>query len=160
MKLLFAIILLTNLAVAKAQKEYAGSYTQAFQTLIIKNDSTFRYSYRTHIRTSWNVGTWRVNNDTIYFKVVPVMDTLYYTNASKVKLWYELVLSDDDKNDVSTTIIIKPNDKFNLQTINSGPTLLYFKRNKLFYIIQGKLLLGKTQHYLLRRKLKNWFVKK
>ena len=77
MSVVFCIMLSFSSSRLHAQSGPVGFFTDYFgHKLDIKPDSTFEYRYRFHLYSTWTKGVWSVTNDTIYFKWIPVYDTL------------------------------------------------------------------------------------
>ncbi len=59
------------------QENHSGRYEGGFGgAILLRSDSTFLYEWRFDLMYSWNRGTWRSMNDTVWLDVVPVYDTL------------------------------------------------------------------------------------
>jgi hypothetical protein len=119
----------------------------------LKGDSTFYYSWRFDLMSSWSKGTWNIKNDTIYFKTIPVYDTIRYKRQNG-DIIDSLVLSDDS----TPKLIVKTKD---IESFSSGgqsyhpcPFKLFYKHEKLFTL--------KKNGKLLRRKIRGccWATKK
>jgi len=62
----------------------------------INPDATFKYSWHFDLQGSWTKGTWRVNNDTVYFHMIPIYDTIRYKGRDN-RMVDSLILSVDEK---------------------------------------------------------------
>src|SRR5690242_5602236 len=80
-----------------AQSKFSGHYHDYFGYQIdINPDFSFKYTCDFDLMSSWTTGTWRTNNDTIYFKMVPVYDTIKNAGVGNRD---SLVLSMDEKSE-------------------------------------------------------------
>ena len=151
MKYLLTIFFLCFGSTLKAQVEkdhLIGKYQDYFGDRIeIKADSTFRYSWQFDLAASWSKGIWKIKNDTVYFKTIPVYDTLRYKN-NQGKFVDSLVLSDLEK----PKLIFTPNID---EMLSSGgqnreqcPLKLFLKDERLYGITEyGKLVTKKVRGF-------------
>ncbi len=62
-----------------SQDNFAGRYSGYFGNRIqINTDNTFEYTWHFDLSASWTKGTWTSKNDTVYFHVIPIYDTISY----------------------------------------------------------------------------------
>ena len=143
-----------------AQKNIVGRYRDYFGSRIELNaDSTFKYTWHFDLSSSWTKGTWSSKNDTIYFHMIPTYDTVSYksnngTSADK------LILSVDE-----TAERMTPEQYAGMglssggQNIHPCPDKLFFKKQKLFAIKDGKLVKKKVKGFWTKKKWRPWFFK-
>src|SRR5436853_5380183 len=77
--LLFWVLELKTIGQHKVVGRYYNSYGGS---IVIKSDSTFKYEFHFDSEASWTTGVWITNKDTIYFRMVPIFDTLKYISAN------------------------------------------------------------------------------
>jgi hypothetical protein len=84
MKKIFLIAaVLFFISEANAQSKYVGHYRDfGGHSIDINTDSTFEFTWRFDLQGSWTKGKWSVHKDTIYFTMIPVYDTLIYTDSA------------------------------------------------------------------------------
>lgn len=122
----------------QAQEEFLGKYTNGLgETLILKHNNAFEYSWNNDLASSWNIGNWKIENEKyLSLTVTEVRDTLKVENNK------ELVLSSDK---ISNTIT---NQDYTLAQISGGgqsrnipPQKLFISGKKLYkFSKEGKLL--------------------
>jgi hypothetical protein len=145
MKLVIVLLFLFTTFIVSGQNHYIGEWNDYWGNSIeIKADSTFKFKWRFDLILDWTNGTWTINNDTMYFKFVPVYDTLKYSNS------YALELSDDEIPSVSLTSHIAEYTVGGQDT-SKMPKKLFYRDDKLFTI--------KTNGKLIKRKDKGWYGK-
>jgi hypothetical protein len=158
-KMKFTLSILLFFLINGQHGNVEGEYYNHFGSkLIINSDSTFVYVWNAHLAASWSKGKWKAKNDTIYFKVIPVFDTLRRANLKDT-----LVLSNNDKPE----LITDKNGSIT-QFLSSGgqnrqkmSSKLYFDGEKLIEIKRnGKLDNGKQKNFWDKKKYNTWFVKK
>jgi hypothetical protein len=158
MKASMTLLFILVCAQLNAQPGVAGSYHDYFGgSLNINQDSTFKYSWDFDLLGSWTKGKWRVANDTVYFSMIPVYDTVrqYLSNGEIID---SLVLSVDEKSERIT---------LDLNILNSGgqnvhpyPERLLYRRNRLYGIdIHGKLYKKWSRGFWSKKKWPPWFVR-
>jgi hypothetical protein len=77
----FYLILFILLFINIEQKNIEGEYYNHFgSNLKINSDKTFLYTWSFDLASSWSKGKWEIKNDTIYFQIIPVYDTLRRPN--------------------------------------------------------------------------------
>jgi hypothetical protein len=96
MKFILSIVLLIliNGQHGNVEGEY---YDNLGTTLRINANSTFSYKWNGHNISSWSNGKWKINNDTVYFKVIPIFDTVRKSGVKDT-----LILSLDEKPELIT----------------------------------------------------------
>ena len=78
-------LLFSTLAV-RAQDNIYGRYKTYFgDEMTLKPDKTFIYTFHFDLDGSWTAGTYRMENDTIFFKEVPTFNTIQVTRGSTHK---------------------------------------------------------------------------
>jgi hypothetical protein len=157
MKILSLILILF---IFPQQKNVGGEYYDNFGTTLLLNpDFTFVYKWHFDLSSSWSKGNWKIKNDTIYFTVVPIYDTLRIDGKED-----SLILSETEKPLLITDV--KNYNAFrdlstggqNKREINSK---LFFRKDKLYHINKsGKLITKKVRSVLTSEKFNPWFTKK
>lgn len=159
MKLFFLILFSTfslNLF-----SQVTGSYYNSFGSRITLNtDSTFKYNWNFDLASSWNIGKWKIKNDTIYLTPVIVYDTLKFKDE-KHFLRDSLVLSLDEKTESIT------NDEYvSYQLVSGGqsrsdvPVKLFYRQNRLFeFTKESRLLKKKVKGFMTAKKVVPWYRK-
>jgi hypothetical protein len=150
MKILLTLLILFFFNNASGQ-DIAGDYYDFFgSTLQLKPDSTFKYTWRFDLASSWTKGKWRIENDTIYLKNIPVYDTLKYHSIEKGYKTDSLVLSMDESSGVVTP------EEFVISSISGGgqarkeiPDKLYYRRGRLYLVDQNGDLVRKKQRGIM-----------
>ena len=154
---IFIFVLFTKFCFCQ-QNFVAGKYENDFgETLILKPDSTFKYIWKFDLASSWNIGTWKINdkNEIKLFKK-EIFDTI--KDNDKI----ELVLSTSEFSQTTTS------KKFALNSISGGgqsrkliPENLIFKNGKIFtFSSSGKIQNKKISTSLnSKQKSKPWFEK-
>jgi hypothetical protein len=122
------ILLLLSLTLF-AQKNILGRYRDYFGGQIeLKADSTFKYAWHFDLSYSWTKGIWFLNNDTIYFHMIPTYDTVNYKNNIGAFV-DKLILSVDETserlNEVQYAVLGLSSGGQNKQNF---PEKLFFKR--------------------------------
>ena len=145
-----------------AQSKFVGHYHDYFGSAIdIYSDSTFKYSWRFDMQGSWTTGSWRTNNDTIYFSMIPIYDTLAYVTMNTQNS-DSLILSVDET----------PR-RITMQEANilySGgqnkvpyPPILFYQKSRMYRIDNQKRLDKKWEKGFWTgkrgKKLPPWFIK-
>jgi hypothetical protein len=102
---------------------------------------------------SWTEGSWSIVNDTIFFKMIPVYDTIWYEDrVSKIKI-DSLRLAYFENNGVTG---------YNGgQNWEPWPLKLVCMNNKLVRLDkEGRLIKGKIKYIWSTKKTPQWFVKR
>ncbi|ETZ21824.1 hypothetical protein [Pedobacter sp. V48] len=146
-----------------SQNELSGCYRVYANTIHINPDSTFRYIWRFDLIHEWATGRWSVENDTIYFKMIPVYDTLIYSDENGIKVT-KVVLSDDEKQEIIAFPLSKypfnPNESMDHQGGYYYPKKLLFRNNKLYEInTKGKLIKKKYRGFMTRKDSRHGMLK-
>lgn len=163
MKLFLTSLMLTISLGPNAQNKYIGDWVNYFYgELKINSDSTFEFTWNFHMEGSWNVGSWKMSNDTMYLTKILVYDTVRYFDTARNLQIDSLVLAEKQKPRVrgrpdGTTLLTIQNDI-------RMPTRLFYKKEILYAIDKkGKLKTNKFPAIAMRRtkrKYGNWFVRK
>ena len=160
MKILTIGLLLTLPFTLFAQNKIVGKYRDHFSSLIHLNaDNTFNFTWHFDLSASWTKGTWTFQNDTIYFHFITTFDTLSYKNKKGV-LTDTLILSTNEIPERLTQ------EEYLGRGLSSGgqnlipcPDKLFFKRQKLYRIKDGKLITKKIRGFWTKKKLPPWFFR-
>lgn len=144
------------------QNKISGIYNNYFFCSIqLNTNNTFRYSWHFDLSGGWAIGTWRTFEDTIFFNVEPVYDTIIY-NYKNGNSMIKLDLSADT---VSERLKYKQLMLRGLSSVvqdtRSIPKKLFYKNEKLYQIKDGKLMRERRKSTLLpkRRKYPTWYFK-
>lgn len=160
MRILLITLLLTISLNLFAQDRVAGRYRNYFGSRIQLNvDSTFKYTWHFDLSGSWTKGTWSLKNDTVYFRMIPTYDTVRCKNNDGT-FADKLILSADEISEKMTS------DEYVGMGLSSGgqniqpyPDKLFFKRQKLFEVKNGKLVKKKIKGFWTKKKWRPWFFK-
>jgi hypothetical protein len=143
-----------------AQKKVAGRYRDYFGYRIELNaDSTFKYTWNFDMQSSWTKGTWTFKNDTVYFTMVAIYDTVGYKNSNGAST-DKLILSVDDVSERLT-----PGQYAGLgltsywQNRMDYPNKLFFKKGRLYKIRNGQRVVKKQKGLWSTKKWNPWFFK-
>jgi len=144
-----------------AQKKYVGNYHTYFGNRIeIYHDSTFKYIFNLDTESSWTKGTWKVHSDTIYFKMIPIYDTVVYKDSAETLRIDSLVLSSDQTPErISSLESISGFLSSYGQNRHPFPDKLFFSNDKLFYIQGGKLVRQRMKGFWTTKKYVPWYIK-
>jgi hypothetical protein len=146
---------------ATAQNKLAGSYRNPFGSNIqINPNNTFYYTWNFDMQGSWTRGTWTSVNDTVFFKMIPIYDTLQKTNNNSS--FDSLILSVDS---VPERLIPGPASAVHYlssggQSIHPYPEKLFFKKERLYEVKGGKLQRKKLKAFWINKKYNPWYFKK
>jgi hypothetical protein len=158
-----AILLISALPFGlNAQNKYLGNWNNYWGCeLSINEDSTFKFSWHFDLSGSWTAGTWKTENDTIFFKVVLVYDTLRYFDSKRNIQVDSTILSLDDKAEVIPNAL--PNFlSSGGQNIYPMSDKLFYRNNKLYVIDKnGELIKSKMRNsmYPKHKPLPRWYIK-
>ena len=160
MKFITALFLLTQTLNLSAQDKIIGHYRDHFGNSIQLNaDSTFKYQWNFDLASSWTKGTWSLKNDTVYFHMISIYDTLRRQKSNDM-VTDTLILS---TNEVSEHI--SP-DQYPAMFLSSGgqnrsthPKKLLFKKNRLYNIKNGELETKKQKSFWDGKKWNPWYFK-
>lgn len=144
MKILIIALLLPLSFNLFGQSPVAGHYRNYFFCDIqLHADSTFEYNWYNDLHGSWTKGTWTLKDDTVYFHIIPMYDTLSIAKGDG-KTADTLILSK-----YSTPRRVTPQQLAEI-TINSIeqsraslPDTMVFKYNRLYEIKNGILVTDK-----------------
>ena len=79
MKKIIQVLILFCFFSVNAQDTIIGEYYNYFGSeLKLNPDSTFNYTFRFDMCSSWTNGRYKVKKHTIYFEFIPVYDTLRF----------------------------------------------------------------------------------
>lgn len=144
------------------QDEIVGKYRDNFGSEFkFNSDLTYDYKSISLGLGFWSKGKWEVKNDTIYFKAIPVYDTLRRPNGKDT-----LILSQTET--PKLIIDIDPINEEIIKSINLGlqdpfSGKLFFHNNKLYEIDKnGKLITEKKTRSFSRKnseKFDPWYTK-
>ncbi len=108
---------------------------------------------------SWTNGTWYLNNDTVFFHMVPTYDTLSHLDKSNSTV-DTLILSPDEIPERITS------SQFAGTVLSGGgqnrmnyPEKLLFRKGRLYKIQDGKLVTKKQKGFWTTKKWVPWFFK-
>ncbi|MFC6997571.1 hypothetical protein [Rufibacter roseus] len=157
-KVCLLILICVTVIQVYAQRQYSGVYYNHFgEEIELNPDSTFLHTWRFDLSSSWTQGSWRVVDDTVYFRIVPVYDTVRQENRRD-----SLVLSLDLLPEV-----ISP-EHYSLHGLFSGgqnirkiPEKLFYSKDRLLHINnKGKLQKKKVKGTWTLKKHVPWFKKR
>ena len=160
MKIL-TIIFLSSLSLClTAQDKVVGCYKDYFGNQIQLNaDNTFKYTWNFDLSASWTKGTWTMQKDTVYFHMVPTYDTLSHINSNNLTV-DTLILSDNEIGERITLI------KSAGIALSSGgqnrtpyPDKLLVKKDRLYKIQNGSVVLKKQKGFWTSKKWDPWYFK-
>lgn len=160
MKILIITLLLFNSLNLFAQKNLTGRYRDYFGSRIELNaDSTFKYTWHFDLSGSWTKGTWTFKNDTVYFHMIPMYDTVSYKNNDGTST-DKLILSVDDTAERMTQ------EQYAIMGLSSGgqnfhsyPDKLFFKKGRLYKFYNGRLVVKKQIGFWTNKKWNPWYFK-
>jgi hypothetical protein len=138
MRIISIIFLLLLPFVLFAQDNVTGRYRDYFGNRIVLNpDNTFKYTWHFDMQSSWTKGTWSLKDDTVYFQMTPIYDTvtfIYFSNKGVDSL----ILSTDETSERFTQ------QRFAVELLTSGgqnrmnyPERLVFKKGRLYKVQNG-----------------------
>ncbi|WP_299157087.1 hypothetical protein [uncultured Christiangramia sp.] len=142
------------------QKKISGKYSNKFgEEIELKADSTFVYNWKFDLASSWSKGKWSLKNDTIFLKVIPIMDTLKIVKNYKYS--DSLILSSDPKaSQVENDELITNSLSSKGQNRQKPPERLFIKNKKLFLLTENnKIDKKKYQQGGRNKKHKIYFYK-
>ena len=124
------------------QNNYLGEWYDYWgSSFNIKSDSTFKFTWRFDLIENWSKGVWVIKNDTIYFRIVPVYDTIKYSSG------YSLVLAtDEEPRVIIPKIIVEMSSR--TQDSSEMPVKLYYHKDRLYTVDKN----GKP----VKKKVKAW----
>jgi hypothetical protein len=157
-KLILAILISFVTFEINAQSKFIGKYSGFPGVLELKKDSTYTYNWAYDLSSSWSVGFWYTNKDTLYLTNTPIYDTLYIPGSQSND--YKLVLSLNEFSEIIDSSIYELTiQSFRGQNRWYPPTKLYLKRRRLYFLINGKVDKGKAFDVIGQRYHKNSFKK-
>ncbi|MBK7132254.1 MAG: hypothetical protein IPH69_05330 [Bacteroidales bacterium] len=132
-----------------------GKFSNSFgESIYLKEDSTFEFTWLFDLASSWTNGKWQISNDTIYIKPRIIYDTLEIKNNGIIV--DTLVLSSDTiGNKIDSISYISSIITGGGQTKRIPPSKLYLK-NKRLYLVQnnGKINKRREDAILTRKSIK------
>jgi len=160
MKILSITFLLVLPFALFAQDKIIGRYRDYFGNRVQLNaDNTFLYTWNFDMAASWTKGTWLLINDTVFFHMVPIYDTLSHPSSNN-SIVDTLVLSDDEKPERITPLqnaaIALSSGGQNRMTY---PNKLLFRKGRLYKIENGSLVIKKQKGFWTGKKWDPWFFK-
>ena len=153
---IFGVIVLTLVS----KDKIVGNYIDYFGHRIQLNaDNTFKYSWHIDMSSSWTKGTWTLVGDTVYFDMVPTYDTLSRTDANG-NISDKLILSTDETPErFSQTQFDSLLLSSESQGIKYYPRKLFFRKERLYEIQNGKLVTKKQKGFWTSKKFDPWFFR-
>jgi hypothetical protein len=160
MKILTAAFLLLLSLSLTAQDKIIGRYRDYFGSRIqLNTDNTFRYTWNFDMAASWTTGTWTLRNDTVFFEMIPIYDTLSRADSSGL-IADTLFLSDDEiPQRITSMQSISTLLSSGGQNRNDCPDKLFFKRKRLYKIQNGSLVVKKQKGFWTSKKWDPWYFK-
>ena len=160
MRVLTITLLLTFPFSLFAQDKIVGRYRNYFGSRIqLKADSTFKYTWHFDMSGSWTKGTWFIKNDTVYFHMIPMYDTLSYSTPQGLNV-DSLILSTDEKAERFTQ------EQYAGMGLSSGgqnrmtyPVKMFYKDERLYNIKNQKLVKKKQRGFWSKQKYIPWYFK-
>ncbi|MGQ0828110.1 MAG: hypothetical protein ACT4ON_06935 [Bacteroidota bacterium] len=145
------------------QQPVAGFYRDNFGSSIkVNKDGTFKYMWRFDMSMSWTKGTWSQSNDTLYFNMFPVFDTVLLLTTQGTA-FDTLILSEDE---VSSRIpgpgtheFYSPIRRHPSQNSQPFPDKLFYRHDRLYNIKNGRLLTKKLKGFWSNEKYDPWYFK-
>jgi hypothetical protein len=149
--MIITILLLINFT-SFAQLEITGGYSDYFGNYVkLDSSNTFEYSWHGGMSSSWTVGTWTRNGDTIFFHKSFIYDTIRLSNTDG-SFKDRLVLSENRTTERVSSFNMSPD-----QNRIASPDKLFFKKGRLYKIQDGKLLKRKQTRW--NKKYDPWYIK-
>lgn len=161
MKILITTALLFLSLDLFAQTSIFGLYRDHFGSRIELNaDSTFKYSWRFDLSYSWTKGKWSLKDDTLYFQMIPTYDTISSKNSDGSSA-DKLILSVDE---TPERLTLKQYAGIGLssggQNIQGYPDKLFLKKDRLYKVYKGRLIIKKRKGFWGTNKRWNpWYFK-
>jgi hypothetical protein len=158
-----AILLFSSTLIAQHKENgLVGPYHDYFGSDIeINADSTFKYTWAFDLASSWSKGTWTVTNDTVYFKTIPIYDTLRYKDSAG-RLVDSLILSIQKKPKLLTDPVDAAMDLLSGGGQNRSPCpgRLFYADGKLFGINKdGQIITQQVRGFGINKKYDTWYFK-
>lgn len=160
----YALVILLSLfnTIPLSNGHISGCYHNYFgERIELKNDSTFRHSWRFDLASSWSQGNWSELKDTIYLEIKFVYDTVAIVDSVKMQSRDSLVLSMDT---IANRISL---EQWAISTIAGGgqyrfppPERLFYRNNKLYLVKEdGTLDRKKRKQFWSQKMKKPYFLK-
>ena len=158
MKLILSIIALLICLSVRGQNVVARYEDHFGYTLILKPDSSFEYTWRFDLESSWNKGRWTLNEDTLIISTVLLYDTLR-TSLLSGQTHDSLVISKDEKSELIMTLY-PGYITSGCQNRMPPPLKLYYSRNRLYrFSNTGSLDKRKLKAFWNQMKYNTWFTR-
>jgi hypothetical protein len=157
MKIIISILFVIAFLTFQSEN-FVGEYYNNFgQALKINQDSTFICKWNFHMSGSWTKGKWKTNNDTVYFTITPIFDTLRFSGKKDT-----LILSINENPELITEKNASISQMLSTYTQNNREmdSKLFYKNGKLFSIDKNGKLITKKQKFMSQKKHNPWFIKK
>lgn len=161
LKYFISIILTLNIWSNILAQRISGNYHNYFGSEIrFNSDSSFLYSWKFDISSSWTKGTWTFCKDTIYLTATSIYDTLYYKDAWG-KYQTKQILSENEFSEkiIDTTNLLTNYSDSYVQNLQPIPNKLLWKRHKLYEILNGKVKKVIRLSIWSKKKWPRYFVK-
>nr|WP_314490434.1 hypothetical protein [uncultured Chryseobacterium sp.] len=158
MKTLYFSVFILLFTDFDAQNKMYGEYTNGLgEKLILKPDHTFEYYWNFDLASSWNIGTWKVeNNKHLLLKVNEVKDTVRSDNKTE-----QVLSSDQLSNEITDTENILNLISGGGQSRKHIPYRLMIKKNKLFpFSDSGKVKNKKVKSLMNSEMMMEQWLKK
>jgi hypothetical protein len=145
-----------------AQVIETGKYHDFFGSeLILNQDSTYYYTYHFDLSSSWSIGKWSANKDTIYLKNIPIYDNLTYYDSVNNTTVDKKVLSGDEKSEqisINEAVINEISGGGQNRYLN--PIKLLSRKQKLFKInMDGHIMNRKVYCQFRQKRFAQFYVK-
>ncbi len=162
MKKLFIITVFLLFVSAKsinAQNPIEGYYTRLDSKIWINGDSTFRFFYSVDTDRKWCKGRWVLKGKRIFFKMIPVYDTLVISSDS-LNPKDSLVLSRDEKPEKINVDPCKSGCIFKVeQNEELCPKKMYYKKDRLYVLKNNKKLKKKIDNGYYIEPFEPWYTR-
>ncbi|MBB2147240.1 hypothetical protein GM921_17195 [Pedobacter sp. LMG 31464] len=155
--LLLTLLLITNSLALFAQADLSGIYKDEFGGQIkLRPNHTFEYTWGFDLSSSWNNGTWKVENEKyLILEVVEIRDSI--RNGNEIKF---VLSSDTISNEISSYENAINSLPSSGQSRSLPPKKLKISNSKLFpYTKNNKIQNKKLKSILSNQYRKPWFVK-
>lgn len=147
--LIITLVLIVSFAKAQSSKVYNGIYNDGHGSKIeLRSDSTFLYTYRFDMISTWSSGKWSVKNDTMFLTMIPVYDTVKVYNKNGAFMHYDKAKADEP--------IPKMQVRYDgTVTANTDKWQNYLPNPQKLYISQGRLYTIDLKGSPVKRKSSN-----
>lgn len=128
--------MIVSFAKAQSSKVYNGIYNDGHGSKIeLRSDSTFLYTYRFDMISSWSSGKWSVKNDTIFFTMKSVYDTVKVYNKNGAITHYDKAKADAPIPKMQVRhdgVVIESTGRW--QNYLPNPPKLYLEKGRLYNV--------------------------